>query len=483
MSFVMTVICNYKSDNSGNSYRFPALYTESGIILSHVRYLARNRNKSQSWKRKNTSALKLFIEYINAQGNHLTSKRKSLKVTSILRGFVDALIHGSISINGNDPSGLYWKPKKLTYADELLKYINGYTDYLADENNNQKPINPYRNATVTEERLNWCAYHNKLQSIFLNHLNDIEGQGKNKYIREVVMPFAPVVDIYKEDIARFPEDKIDALLTSGFTPVITRNQDGSAEYHLNYRNICITMLMHYAGLRISEVLQLYISDILHDEKLDEALVRCYHPSQGASPKKGYKNRKDYLKTQYGLQPRTEIMQSNRQHLGWKDPLLTYKDLSFLALFRQGKAKEFWHCWLSYLKYQRADPPAYNNHPYAFTDTRGNPLSLKNFSKQHGAAVERIGLSCAKNMGTTEHGHRHSYGFYLAETLGWSQVWIQKAMHHKSHNSCLVYIQPSSSEVRNKLRNKEKELKEKTPNFVTESEEQTLQEKIKETHYD
>jgi len=59
------------------------------------------------------------------------------------------------------------------------------------------------------------------------------------------------------------------------------------------------------------------------------------------------------------------------------------------------------------------------------------------------------LNHGKYYGTSEHGHRHSYGYRLA-AHGFTQVEIQKAMHHKSPDSCLVYIQPSDDELRSRM---------------------------------
>ena len=115
-----------------------------------------------------------------------------------------------------------------------------------------------------------------------------------------------------------------------------------------------------------------------------------------------------------------------------------------------KAKDFLVIWANYLKYQRVEPPKNNPHPFAFTNTLGEPETIKNFQRLHKNAVERIGLLCKKELGTTEHGHRHAYGF-RARQAGLNQVEIQKAMHHKSPASCLVYIKPTLEEVQDKLR--------------------------------
>lgn len=140
--------------------------------------------------------------------------------------------------------------------------------------------------------------------------------------------------------------------------------------------------------------------------------------------------------------------------GWKNPLLTSKDGYFEVIFNPTyKAKEFLAIWVKYLKFQRIEPKQF--HPFAFTNDRGEPETLKNFQRRHKRAVERIGLEYKKELGTTEHGHRHAYG-YRGRKLGLSQVELQKAMHHKSPNSCLIYIKPTSDDIRAEMRESENE---------------------------
>ena len=106
-----------------------------------------------------------------------------------------------------------------------------------------------------------------------------------------------------------------------------------------------------------------------------------------------------------------------------------------------------------MKFQRVEPSPSNFHPFAFTNKEGKPESVKNFQRLHKRAVERIGLVCKKSQGTTEHGHRHAYGYRLRK-FGLDQIEIQKAMHHKSPHSCLIYISPTNEDVRNKMRETE-----------------------------
>lgn len=257
-----------------------------------------------------------------------------------------------------------------------------------------------------------------------------------------------LVGSHREDLVdfeyavRFPEDQIERLLYLGF------EKNGV----IDYKSQAITMLMNYGGLRKSEIFHIYTSDItLNPNKPKEALVRVYHPELGSSPDPYFKNRQEYLLTKTSYKPRNNYLFSERLYAGWKTPLLTSKLGYFEVIFNPPeKAKEFLLIWANYLKYQRVEPSKSNPHPFAFTNTLGEPETVKNFQRLHKKAVERIGLTCKKSLGTTEHGHRHAYGF-RARQAGLNQVEIQKAMHHKSPTSCLIYIKPTLEEVQEKLR--------------------------------
>ncbi|WP_260601198.1 site-specific integrase [Vibrio cholerae] len=116
------------------------------------------------------------------------------------------------------------------------------------------------------------------------------------------------------------------------------------------------------------------------------------------------------------------------------------------LFPNTKSIEFTSLLRDYLSV-RVD----GDHPYLFTNSQGQPESKKNFIKTYQKAIERIGLNSNKHQGTSPHSHRHSYGYRLAKS-GFSQLEIQKAMHHKNPESCLVYIKPQDDEIREKMRN-------------------------------
>jgi len=432
------------SDQTGKEFLLPALFTESGIVLSHLRFLAYRNAMSPSWKDRSLFSLKLLIEFIHANDRVFTKTR------DLLLAFSQALVEGTINPTTlEDSSELFWPPRKLEDANALLLFITTYTDWLTEqEGYNTQRINPYVKATSTEQRLNWCAYYHKHARVFLNHLSSRNYDMRQlDFVRLVRTPQAPKIDI--ASVKKFPESEIQNLLNKGFTRGRVPEDAPDIE-RIDYKGQVITMLMHYGGIRKSEALHLYEHDIAVDEKSTEAIVRVYHPQFGNSPDSAYSTRKEFLAKEYQLRPRNEYPKSERLHLGWKSSLLSDRQGFFrVHFFPPNKASEFLLAWVNYLKYQRVPPLLENSHPYAFTNTKGEPETLKNFQRLHTKAVERIGLKHKKYHGTTEHGHRHSYGYRLA-AHGLSQVEIQKAMHHKSPDSCLVYIQPSDEELRKKM---------------------------------
>ena len=437
MPFVKKIYTNYKNCSSNLTYSLPALLTEKGLIISHLRYLAWFNYKSDSWKERSCFALSLLLKYLDAVP-------EVKKATDALKSFTETLVIGSIDPETfTDPLGLYWRPRSLRDANNLLFHITHYTDYLVlQEDYSAERVNPFRKATSYEERLNWCAYYHKQSNVFLNHLtNHSEQIEQHKRVR--------LVESFNENVfsteyaVRFPEQHLERLLYLGFL-----KRDGTPDY----KSQAIAMLLNYGGLRKSEVFHIYVSDItLNPNYPKEALVRVYHPSLGEAPDVGFKDRREYLLATTSYKPRNTYLGSERLYAGWKNPLLTSKSGYFEVVFNPPhKAEEFLLVWANYLKYQRVEPARGENHPFAFTNSKGMPETLKNFQRLHRRAVEKIGLVVKKEHGTTEHGHRHAYGF-RARQAGLDQIAIQKAMHHKSPHSCLVYIKPTLEEVTEALK--------------------------------
>ncbi|CAK6716968.1 Putative phage integrase, site-specific recombinase [Vibrio harveyi] len=424
MSFVIKRSVNYKLRTNQPLFRFPALFTESGLLISHLRFLHENRYKSQSWLERNAFAVELLLKFIERQVSNYST------ATDLLRAFVEALQFGTIQ-DGQDDSGLFWNPRRNEDVNVLLRHITDYCDYLDAVHGTDLPkLNPLRKATHAEERLQWCAYYRRHSRSFLNHLAK-PSQSQFSLVRKVRGPDRHLVDV--EDVYRFPEDRIQDLLLHGFV---------SASGEPDYCSQLILMLMHFGGLRLSECFHIYTHDVNLDPKTCSAIVSVFHPSDGESPDERFSKRNEYLASIYRLSPRNEYSRSHRLYSGWKGPLLTNRNLSFDVMFYPAsKAVEF---TLLLQKYLSTRPVS--EFPFLFVNSKGKPESKKNFLQKYIRAVQRIGLEPYKSLGTTPHAHRHSYGYRLSQG-GFSQLEIQKAMHHKSPDSCLVYLKPSDKEVR------------------------------------
>lgn len=429
MPSVLKLNVAFTAPHATTAIRLPALFTENGLLISHLRFLFSKRNKSQSWIERNTFAIQLLLKFIDAH------QHSDMSATELLQAFVDALNFGTLDNQQIDELNLYWFPRRVADVNTLLSHINLYCDYIDGVYGYELPnLNPLRRATEAEERIRWCAYYKRQSNCFLNHLNH---PSPNKFAmsRRVQAPTAHVLSV--ESVSRFPDEHLERFLQYGFT-----NQAGK----FDLGSILIVMLMHYGGLRLSECFHIYTHDVAIDNKTGAALISVFHPSDGASPSPDFTNRRDFLNLQFHLKPRNEYPRSHRLYAGWKGSLLTARNLSFnVMIFPHIKAIEFTELLRGYLT-SRIN----GDHPFLFTNSKGQPESKKNFIKKYQKAIERIGLVSNKHQGTSPHSHRHSYGYRLA-TSGFNQLEIQKAMHHKNPKSCLVYIKPQDNEIREKAR--------------------------------
>ncbi|MNM38382.1 Phage integrase family protein [compost metagenome] len=431
----------YRSTTTGHKGRIiQGLLTKHGVLLSLLQFHAET-DGSSSGEAAINRAVKLLLDFTEQ------SNVPFYFAVDLMKAFRYALDHGTVDWKQEDPTELYWKPRQKKQVNRIIGYLTRYTDWLAlQPNHNGVIANPIREARNHEQKLNWCAYHHRKNNSLLKHLKSETALNAIKYTREVGKLHEDTILV--EEVKRFPENRFNDLIEKGF--INSKVKDPSSSLYMDYKSQAMTYLMHYGGVRESELFHIYLSDIGIDEDRNEAVVRIYHPTEGKAPEKGYSNREDYLTRKYGIKPRTQYLKSESLHAGWKSPLLdhsdNYMDISF---FPPSKAAEFLIIFQLYLKHQRVEPKR-NAHPYAFTNEYGRPETKKNFRRRHIAAVRRIGLTSAKYMGTTEHGHRHAYGYRLFEH-GFTQLDIQKMMHHKNPDSCLVYISKTSSEIREIMR--------------------------------
>lgn len=437
MAYQESVQVRYQTGIAPHVY-LPGIITESGILISHLRYLYEYSHKSNSWKKASTYALKLLMKYAVKFEDLFDSP------LYLLKSFADTLCAGTIDLETlQDESGLFWRPKKSSYVAKIIFHITSYAEFIARQNGFEENMtNPVRKASTYEERMNLYAFYHKNKNVFLSHLNSTEKAKINaEKIRHINIKRESSVYSIGGDIKRFPSDSIDSFIYEGL-----RLDNGQHDY----KSMAMVMLMHYGGLRVSELFHLFINDIVVAPELDDGiLVRVYDPVYGEPPDNFFSTRLEYLNINFGLMPRNKMY--GKLEAGWKNPLLTDKRRFFEVYFSSSeRAREFKSIWINYLKLQYINPSIGKAHPYLFVNSYGNPETIANFRKLYVNGLEKIGLQSKKNLGTTFHGHRHSYGYRLAE-MGLSQVEIQKCLHHRHPESCLVYLSPNDDDIRIKMK--------------------------------
>lgn len=440
----VTVRAKIYTDFSGGQIEIPVILTENGPLTPLVEYLLDHCHaKSFAWMQKLVQAVGLLLDYMAANHGNFEEPKE------LFTAFVQRLYRGTIGENGLDPSGLYWLPRSSQVVGQLSNQLSAFSDWMAGRLGT-RPLNPWREATRFEEMLNWAAYHQKHHRAFLGHVWDnARASSTAKLAKSTLLKRSPVID--HDGVKHFPEERIADLLFEGFV-VPGRQTSPLIEGRLNLRDVLITLLMHFGGVRVSEPFHLYVHDVCADpRKPDTALVRIFHPSGGLAPndwmgvdgKPIRCTRAAYLLGKYGMRPRTDYYPSDQLHAGWKGSLLDGKE-SFMHIhwFPSWAGKMFLSLWNRYLL-QRA--LTNGKHPFAFVTEKGRPYSPDSFVRAHAKAVMRIGLTPAKMLGTTPHGHRHAYGQNLVNA-NIDPVFRKKALHHKSIESQLVYTEPQIAKV-------------------------------------
>jgi integrase len=436
-------------DNTGRILHLPAIIIEGvGLLIPHLQYLKQNKHKSKSWMDSSVRAIKLLLSYSDSNRHCFSTPQK------MFEEFADALRTGTCDSNGLDSSGLRWKQRGD--AKNVVNHITNFSEWLYRESGGETELlNPTRKASAQERILNLAAYHHKVNRSFLSHTFDLTEDAARVYSVSTRKDESHIADM--EPPISFDEHSFKLLLNHGFR--FENVNESSLEYnHYNLRNILITLLLHYGGLRTSEPFHLYIDDIMEDpDRKGNALVKVHHPIDGIAPyyfrKKNAERkstRKDYLNQKFGIEPRWGHHKKSSR-AGWKNPLLDSKIGKYFVVqwFPTEIAQYFLTLWKIYLKTQYIRPRIGHEHPFAFTNQFGGPASVSGYRKAHQAAVKKIGLKWNKEMGTTPHAHRHAYGQRLIDS-GVGPLIIKKAMHHKSIESQLTYTQPSVLKIRQQL---------------------------------
>ena len=427
-------------DNTGIKSQLPVLLTEQGELSSVTDYVLKLEADGVS-----ASVIKGFLQVVSLLLAYMEANKDLFSDPKILfQTFAKRLYSGTIGEDGLDPSGLYWVPSSTSNVNKHIYRLTAFTDWLAKKQGSE-PMNPLRDATPHEQRLNYAAWFRKNQNDFLGHIED---KSINKTIRKArTLKGRTPLTKTEDDAISFPEKLWETFFKEGV--------GGAKDPRVALRDKLVLLLMHGGGLRESEALTLWVTDVFEDPyNPDNAIVRIYNEIDGKAPngwrsRSGTTNREAYLKEEYARIPRIRMM--GTQRIGWKNKLPDNKD-NYIQVqwFPTDYSKVFMLLWKNYQKY-RASVECH--HPYAFISYHhsafGEPYTLNAFHSSYAAGLKRIGLEPSKAQGLDPHGHRHNYGRRL-ERSGLNPLVIRRCMHHKSLESQTVYTGKSQQEISDEL---------------------------------
>ncbi|MBQ4848447.1 gamma-mobile-trio recombinase GmtY [Pseudoalteromonas sp. MMG005] len=426
-------------DNSGISSELPILITELGVLDPLLDYLLfHQHDRSGSWMERVVHATYLLMQYMETNQECFSAPKL------LFQSFSQRLYTGTIDEYGFDPSGLYWLPSSTKTVNGLITALSGLTDFLSDKLGAIN-MNPLRKASPFEQRLNYAAWYRHNHHDFLGHIKD-------KTINETVSKARNVRG--RRTLLTVHDDAI-AFQETLFSRFYLEGMGGAKDIRVATRNQLILLMMHFAGCRESDCLQLWVDDVLVDpQDPNNVIVRLYHPEDGRAPgnwrsQNGSIHRAAYLREKYGLTPRNKL--TGTKHVGWKYQVVDHKD-NYIQLFWFPKqaAILFGKLWRNYCRYLT---PVDRQHPYAFISFEeshaGKPLTINAFKDAYKKALYRIGKAPTKVEGLSPHGHRHAMGRRLERANLHPRI-IQKVMHHSSLSSQEPYTAPGIERVNQAL---------------------------------
>lgn len=357
--------------------------------------------------------------------------------------------------------GLGWMPVSSKTALDDMEHVNKFSTFCHD-NYGHIEANPSERILVssmsTRDFNNWLAQARARKRFdLLFHAYGTTQQGQGIVTKPAFKPAGKKPKRVKT-AKYFPPDRVLEFVSKAG----------------NVRDTLCWLLMFYGGLRISELMHLYVRDISLDKRNGMARVVLADPREGKiqwtakNGKQRNRIRPDFLRERYGRVPREDYGDKHPERAGWKG--MKYEDeqscesLIYWSDPRIGQL--FWKLHTEYMRSVRLRVP--DKHPYYFVamkdDAFGAPLKLKNLREQFYDTAKRIGLLPAQ-AGVNPHGARHFYGYFGATWLRLSKEKLQVMMHHESILSTEVYYALDAKVVRDELALAHQRMLEAVPAFL------------------
>ena len=274
------------------------------------------------------------------------------------------------------------------------------------------------------------------------------------------LPDAPKADDGRSVIA-FPEDRLFDFFIVGLRRCrreahsTARNADRRLALDYKVKEVLYFLLLAFAALRESESLHLFVGDVAFDFEFGTgALVSLWHPSKGPALDGSARDRKVYLREEFGLRPRHLDLGNAR--VGWKNLLLDevvagvgQRTRAYWLVPEVGLL--FWRLHTVYLVYVR---PMASKHPFYFTSRSnlsiGTPWTLDSAKGAFARGLGKIGLQPDASRGLHMHGFRHRCKHWM-DLAGVSAIDQQAVLHQQSIKSQNSYGRVSPTEVAELLR--------------------------------
>lgn len=387
-------------------------------------------------------AIGLMVDFMAARAMEFTGT--ALSYRRFFREFSNSLLLGTIR-DGKCPYDLWWYGRTVSGTQRLLKNLFMFLEWIS-ESADVISVLPSVRSSVAEQLKFWARWRIKKANSLLGHLKSRELERDRRQVHSALgLPLHQVTVSDAPD--RFPDRYFRQLLNEGF-------KRHPKQRWSTLRDMLILLLLHGGGLRISEALSLWIDDVYPDPAdPSSCIVRLYEPVEGTAryqdPSTGkMKNvsRKEYLNVVYNTVPRS--MMSGSQHLGNKPNLYLVRDEKYTLVFWRNAS--FGRAFKALYSEYVLTRPRVTDHPYMCISPTGTPMTRKGYEKVYAAACRRIGLVPRKSLGTSPHGHRHSY-VYALKQAGLSEKVVQLATHHRSATSQDVYDNLSIQDALNAIR--------------------------------
>lgn len=421
----------------------PSLYS-----LAWTRNMMIDDDSSPMHLSKSVAAVGLFYDfYIGVYNGKVLAPEE---MSGLMRQFFQARAYGCSEL-GWEPVGRKTAKIDVRRASEFSKFCS--------KNFGSMPLNPIEkklieDLNVSEQMAHYAKLKNRKDWDLLYHLPPTTqlGQGIiNTYAFNPKSGFKQQVPKHEY----FPPDKILSLIKATD----------------NLRDKLAFLILFFGGLRESELMHLFISDITVIN--GSGSIRIGDPESSLyewddhfrGKQQGLRSR--FLHERYGIIPRNKLGLTDPLHSGWKGMLYAKNndEANFEWLVPE-VGELFGRLHHQYLREFRTS--INDDHPHYFINIKndffGSPLKISNFIKSFYRAAKRVGLSPTES-GVNPHGARHFYGYFCASHLRIPMEQTQLMMRHASITSTEVYYTLEDRVVRDELKKGYERLAKDVPSFA------------------